>query len=103
MQNFEGIIEQIELNYNLRHVTKFSISYVDHSFFKYVLPKKYYRKYFLVIYFANAIIEKKNNSFWSKRRLQTCHFQIKLFIRHKIQKIKCRQTFNSTPNPVIMN
>jgi hypothetical protein len=86
MQNFEGIIEQIELNYNLRHVTKFSISYVDHSFFKYVLPKKYYRKYFLVIYFANAIIEKKTIRFGQKDDYKRAIFRLNYLLDTKYRK-----------------
>ena len=86
MQNFERIIEQIESNYDLYAVTKFSISYVDHGFFKYFLPKKCYRKYYLVIYFGVAIIEKKPIRVGEKDDYKRAIFRLNYLLDTKYRK-----------------
>jgi hypothetical protein len=83
MQNFEKLIEQIELNYNLNEITNFSISYVDHVYFKHFLPKKCYRKYFLVISYSNTIIEKKTIHFQNKNDYKRAIFRLNYLLETK--------------------
>lgn len=67
----------IQSNYNMDSIRKFSIEYNDNTVvFKKILPKIFYRKYFLIITFFDDSLDKKMISFDEKEAYKKAIFRL---------------------------